>query len=110
MEQLRQIDHSSVEIPLKTLISSSEPSLKEVYMNVRRVIRELRGLTVTGKADLIAWYAEKQKLNAERFNDKLFSDTAFSPIQVEPVSAQYEADALAVDGQGSTECVLPCKF
>ncbi|MGO1595402.1 MAG: alpha-ketoacid dehydrogenase subunit alpha/beta [Sphingobacterium sp.] len=99
VEQLRQIDHSSVEIPLKTLISSSEPSLKEVYMNVRRVIRELRGLTVTGKADLIAWYAEKQKLNAERFNDKLFSDTAFSPIQVEPVSAQYEADALAVDGR-----------
>ena len=96
---LQEIDHHAVEIPLKTLLSITEPSLKEVYVNVRRVIRELRGIETEAKANLLSWYKEKQKLNEFRFNDKLYSNTSYSPLLVEEVPANYDIDCPIVDGR-----------
>lgn len=96
---LKQVDHAGVEIPLKTLLSSSDPSLKEIYVNVRRAIREIRGLNLPGKTALIEWYEGKLKLNTERFNDKLFSDTPFSPLRLEAIKPQYDDNAPLVDGR-----------
>ncbi|VTQ03316.1 Uncharacterised protein [Sphingobacterium daejeonense] len=59
--KLEGVNHHAAEIPLKTLLSTTEPSLKEVYVNVRRVIRELRGVDVLGKDELISWFQEKLK-------------------------------------------------
>ena len=97
--KLEAINHHAVEIPLKTLLSITEPSLKEVYVNVRRVIRELRGEDVAGKDELIAWYKQQREVNYDRFNDKLFVDTAHSPLSVPVVAAAYDADAAVVDGR-----------
>lgn len=99
IHHLRNIDDERADIPLKTLLSSAEPSLKEVYVNVRRVIRELRGSSASGKAALLEWYEEKQKINASRFNDKLFSETELSPLHIEPIAASYDLDSPLVDGR-----------
>ncbi len=99
IELLQGINHHAVEIPLKTLLSITEPSLKEVYVNVRRVIRELRGVEVAGKDELLAWYKKSQELNNFRFNDKLYSSTQHSPLKVEEIPASYDADAAIVDGR-----------
>src|SRR5690606_24520442 len=60
---LSEIDLPLVDIPLKTLKSLNEPSLKEIYSNVRRVIRELRSYSNTEKSKLLTWYAAKTEVN-----------------------------------------------
>lgn len=60
---LSQIDDEAVELPLKQLQSLTEPSLKEVYSTVRKVIRELKGKAIDGKSDLLTWYKQQQQVN-----------------------------------------------
>ncbi|MEJ5052971.1 alpha-ketoacid dehydrogenase subunit alpha/beta [Sphingobacterium sp. MYb382] len=96
---LSAIDHPAVEIPLKTLQSLAEASLKEVYTQVRRAIRDLRKDEPAGKVALLAWYKEKQQVNYERYNDKLFNDGPESPLEKENISALYTEDGSFVDGR-----------
>ncbi|WP_185214012.1 thiamine pyrophosphate-dependent enzyme [Sphingobacterium mizutaii] len=108
--KLEGINHHAAEIPLKTLLSTTEPSLKEVYVNVRRVIRELRGVDVLGKEELISWFREKQKINHGRFNDKLFVDTKYSPLLVETVPAEFDQDSPIVDGREVLNACFKANF
>lgn len=96
---LSSIDDDRVEIPLKTLKSLSEYSLHEIYGNVRRVLRELRGEDVHGKEALLDWYKEKQAVNKSRYNDHLFNDTDQSPLHVEVIKATYDDQPEIVDGR-----------
>src|SRR5690606_29094533 len=73
---LSAIENPVVDVPLKTLQSLAEPSLKEIYSNVRRAVRDLRGIDSPEKDVLMTWYAQKQEQNFDRYNDKLFTDTA----------------------------------
>jgi len=99
IDVLKNIDHEIVEIPLKTLLSVTEPTLKEVYVNIRRVIRELRGVEVLGKDRLLTWYKQRTLINQERFNDKLFVDTQYSPLLVAEIPAIYDHESRIVDGR-----------
>lgn len=99
IDLLSKIDHSTVEIPLKTLQSLGEPSLKEVYGNVRRAIRDLRGQSFPEKDALLAWYTEKQAVNHSRYNDKLFTESVDSPFAATRVPATYAEMAPQVDGR-----------
>src|SRR5690606_8289082 len=108
--KLEGINHNAAEIPLKTLLSTTETSLKEVYVNVRRVIRELRGIEFLGKDELISWFREKQKVNHDRFNDKLFVDTKYSPLLVETVPAEYDQDSPIVDGREVLNACFKANF
>ncbi|WKK57243.1 thiamine pyrophosphate-dependent enzyme [Sphingobacterium sp. BN32] len=96
---LEKLNHHAVELPLKTLLSISDLSLKEVYVNIRRVIRDLRGIELEGKAELLAWYQEKQRVNHSRFNDKLFTDTKYSPLKVQKIDAEIDDKSPIVDGR-----------
>ncbi|KGE13298.1 alpha-ketoacid dehydrogenase subunit alpha/beta [Sphingobacterium deserti] len=96
---LASIKDESVELPLRTLKSLAEPSLKEVYSNVRRAIRELRYVQSAEKQHLISWFSKQQSKNSDRYNDKLFTDTTDSPLKAEVVDALYAADAAMVDGR-----------
>src|SRR5690606_30643253 len=99
IDLLEKLNHHAVELPLKPLLSLSDLSLKEVYVNIRRVIRDLRGIELEGKAELLAWYQEKQKVNHSRFNDKLFTDTKYSPLKVEKIDADIDDNSPIVDGR-----------
>ena len=110
VEQLKVLAHPLVEVPLKSLQSLAEPSLKEVYSLVRRAIRELRSVSSPEKDALIAWYNKKQALNAGRYNDKLFADTADSPLRKEVIPAVYTSDAVVVDGREVLNACFDANF
>lgn len=107
---LSNIDHPQVDIPLKTLQSLGEPSLKEVYANVRRVIRELRTYNSPDKDALIAWYKEKQKINYERYNDKIFTESASSPLHIEVQPVVYAENQPVVDGREVLNACFEANF
>lgn len=95
---LGAIDDERIEMPLKTLQSLSEYSLHEIYANVRRALRELRGENIAGKSALLNWYNAQQTINQDRYNDFLFSNTTQSPLLVDIVQPEY-ADSGVVDGR-----------
>ncbi|WP_270088084.1 alpha-ketoacid dehydrogenase subunit alpha/beta [Sphingobacterium sp. SYP-B4668] len=107
---LETIDSEIVEMPLKTLKSLPEPSFKEVYVNVRRAIRDLRKHNVGGKDDLLAWYAQRKKVNEDRFNDYLFTSTPQSPLEVTVVAPQYSDDTPIVDGREILNACFDANF
>lgn len=99
-----------VDVPLKTLQSLAEPSLKEVYSNVRRAVRDLRGVQSPEKDALMDWYTQKQEENFDRYNDKLFTDTLDSPLQKNVVPAVYEQDVRLVDGREVLNACFEANF
>ncbi|PRD56560.1 alpha-ketoacid dehydrogenase subunit alpha/beta [Sphingobacterium gobiense] len=107
---LSAIENPMIEVPLKTLQSLAEPSLKEVYGHVRRAIRDLRGIDSPEKDGLMTWYAQKQVQNYDRYNDKLFSDTLDSPLKKDGISAHYEQDVSIVDGREVLNACFDANF
>ncbi|MFD2742038.1 MULTISPECIES: alpha-ketoacid dehydrogenase subunit alpha/beta [Sphingobacterium] len=96
---LNSIDDERVEIPLKTLQSLTEYSLHEIYGNIRRALRELRGEVVEGKEALLSWYRQQQEINKDRYNDFLFSNTSQQPSLVDTIQPSYESESPVVDGR-----------
>lgn len=99
IDLLSQIDDELVELPLKQLQSLTEPSLKEVYSTVRKVIRELKGKEIAGKSALLTWYKQQQGVNSERYNSKLFTSGLNGPDHVEVIEPRYSSDAKIIDGR-----------
>lgn len=107
---LSTVGHPLVDVPLKTLQSLAEPSLKEIYSNVRRAIRDLRGIDSTEKEALMAWYALKQEENFGRYNDKLFTDSADSPLKKQDIAPHHEEDIVMVDGREVLNACFEANF
>jgi len=107
---LSAVDHTEVDIPLKTLQSLAEPSLKEIYSNVRRAIRDLRMSASSSKDELLTWYERKKKENYQRYNDKLFTDTAESPLKQEIIPPSYDDEATVVDGREVLNACFDANF
>src|SRR5690606_18920056 len=85
---LAAIPDETVQVLFNELKSISEPSLREVYSTVRRVIRLLRNVQSEEKKALLSWYEQKQQVNRERYNSHLFTDTVESPKHVPMVAAE----------------------
>lgn len=107
---LSAIENPLLDVPLKTLQSLAEPSLKEIYSNVRRAIRDLRGTHSSEKEALMTWYAQKQQQNTARYNDKLFTDTLDSPLKKDGIPAYYEQDVSIVDGREVLNACFEANF
>lgn len=107
---LSAIEEDIVELPLKTLISSSEPSLKEVYSIVRQVLRELRFKDSSEKQNLLDWYQVKKQLNHDRYNSKLYSESERSPLNISITAAEYDEDAAIVDGREVLNACFEANF
>lgn len=107
---LSEIKEEVVELPLKMLISTSEPSLKEVYGTIRLVLRELRFKDSPEKRALLHWYKEKQQLNEDRYNSSLYVETDKSPLQVPMVAAEYADNAAIVDGREVLNACFEANF
>ncbi|WP_257657007.1 alpha-ketoacid dehydrogenase subunit alpha/beta [Parapedobacter lycopersici] len=107
---LGAIEEDTVRSLYNELRVLSEPSLKEVYSIVRRVIRQLRGIQHPEKAALLTWYSEKQQLNQERYNSYLFTDTVESPRHVRAVAAEYTEDSRTVDGREVLNACFDANF
>lgn len=99
LEMLSALPNTEIQPLIADLKGIAEPSLKETYTTVRKVIRDLRGVNSAEKSALLAWYKEKQSLNANRYNDLLFTDTVEAPAQVPVVAANYADEEHWVDGR-----------
>src|SRR5690606_23824886 len=107
---LTAISDETVQVLLSELKSLVEPSLKEVYGTVRRVIRFLRETQSDEKSALLAWYKEKQEVNRERYNSYLFSETAEAPQHVPVTTAAYGTDSKPVDGREVLNACFDANF
>lgn len=99
LDMLSVLPNTEIQPLVEDLKKIAEPSLKETYTTVRKVIRDLRGQNSAEKSALLAWYKEKQALNADRYNDLLFTDTVEAPTQVPVVPATYAGEEHWVDGR-----------
>lgn len=95
---------------LNELRSLAEPSLKEVYSVVRRVLREIRGSSSPAKESLLAWYEGKQRLNQDRYNSYLFTDTVDAPEHISAVAPEYGEDSKHVDGREVLNACFDANF
>lgn len=107
---LSRIEHVAIDLPLKTLQSLAEPSLKEIYGNVRRAIRELRGVQSVEKDNLLSWYKTKIQKNEERYNDKLFTSSLDSAGSAQMVDVIYTEQAKQVDGREILNACFEANF
>lgn len=107
---LSVIPDETVQVLLNELRSITEPSLKEVYSTVRRVIRLLRHVQSEEKTALLSWYEQKQQVNRDRYNSHLFTDTVESPKHIPVVSAEYDIDSKTVDGREVLNACFDANF
>ena len=107
---LKAIEDETVQSLRNELQVLTEPSLKEVYSIVRRVIRQLRGTQSAEKEALLVWYKEKQEVNADRYNSYLFTDTVESPRHVPVVLPEYTEDSKPVDGREVLNACFDANF
>lgn len=107
---LAAISHDTTQLLLNELKSTTEPSLKEVYSTVRRVIRLLRDRPSEEKSALLAWYQEKQAINRRRYNSHLFSETTEAPQHVPVVATSYSAESKPVDGREVLNACFDANF
>lgn len=107
---LGAIENDTVQSLYNELRVLTEPSLKEVYSIVRRVIRQLRGTQSPEKAALLVWYEDKQQRNEDRYNSHLFTDTIESPRHVPVVSPEYTEDSKVVDGREVLNACFDANF
>lgn len=110
LEKLSVLSYEEVELPIKTLQSIAEPSLKEIYSTVRQVLRELRHIQSPEKDDLLAWYRQKQLVNHERYNSALYTEKGISPTQIQAVAPTYDEDAAIVDGREVLNACFEANF
>jgi len=107
---LASISDETVQVLLNELKSNTEPSLKEVYSTVRRVIRLLRHVQSEEKQALLVWYEEKQRINQDRYNSHLFTDTVESPKHIPVIPADYGMEAKTVDGREVLNACFDANF
>jgi len=107
---LSKIKEEEVELLLKTLQSTTDPSLKEIYATVRQVLRDLRFKNSVEKDELLSWYKQKQVVNKERYNSTLFSESKYSPLLTEIIPAAYDDNAAIVDGREVLNACFAANF
>lgn len=75
------------------------PIRKDVMSTVRKALLALRFDPSDNQANLKAWYAEKQKINKDRYSSHLYSESSHRAALVPEVPAEYTEDAPRVDGR-----------
>lgn len=109
VDKLSKIDSPIAEMPLKTLKSITEPSLKEIYATVRLVLRDLRFEQSPEKEELLNWYKQRQLVNQARYNDSLTSEFDLDTYR-EAVAPEYDEIPKIVDGREVLNACFDANF
>lgn len=81
------------------LMTSIDPSRKDVISLVRHAIRTLRNDHSEPKNKLVNWYQQQHEANFERYNSKLFTGSAESPLNIKAIQPEYSETSRMVDGR-----------
>jgi len=76
-----------------------EPSLKDIYGLVRKVLRIVRKEDSTAKIRLLRWYERNQEINTDRFHSKLFTESIEGVEYITETAVEYPAEVKLVDGR-----------
>ncbi|MGB4398770.1 MAG: thiamine pyrophosphate-dependent enzyme [Daejeonella sp.] len=94
----------------RVLVSSAEPSRKDVISLVRQAARALRNEDSEAKDKLLKWYKDQHDSNYDRYNSKLFTETAQSPLNIEVIAPEYDGEARMVDGREVLNACFDANF
>ncbi len=92
------------------LLSSTDPSRKDVIGLVRQAARTLRNEKSEAKDRLLDWYKQQHESIFDRYNSKLFTGSAESPLNIDPVAPQYSSDSRSVDGREILNACFEANF
>jgi pyruvate/2-oxoglutarate/acetoin dehydrogenase E1 component/TPP-dependent pyruvate/acetoin dehydrogenase alpha subunit len=87
-----------------------DPGRKDVVGAIRKTLRLTINDDAYQKEALIAWLAEENEKNKERYNSKLFSGTENSPLNMEMVAARYYEDSKYIDGREVLNACFDANF
>jgi len=76
-----------------------EPSLKDIYGLVRKVLRIVRKEDSTAKSRLLRWYERNQEINTDRFHSKLFTESIEGVEYITETAVKYPDEVKLVDGR-----------
>ncbi len=74
---------------LQELKTAIDPTRKEIFTCISKVLRIAQNVQHESKQRLIDWKKEQHAINKERYNSYLHSDTAESPLRIPIVPVQY---------------------
>ena len=94
----------------RVLVSSAEPSRKDVISLVRQAARILRNDDSEAKYKLLKWYKDQHDSNYDRYNSKLFTESADSPIKIELIAPEYDEEPRMVDGREVLNACFEANF
>ncbi|MEX2593123.1 MAG: thiamine pyrophosphate-dependent enzyme [Anditalea sp.] len=81
------------------LSKTINPIRKDVISAVRKALLSMRFDQADVQANLKSWYGDQQKLNEDRYSSHLYSQSRYSTSFVKEVPAEYNEEALVVDGR-----------
>eukprot|EP01037_Dinobryon_pediforme_P007466 gene7466-7530_t len=87
-----------------------DPGRKDVVGAIRKTLRLTINDDAYQKEALIAWLAEENEKNKERYNSKLFSGNEHSPLNMEMVAARYYEDSKYIDGREVLNACFDANF
>lgn len=109
-ELIENTGNNNLVAEARVLVSSAEPSRKDVISLVRQAARALRYDDSEAKYKLLKWYKDQHDSNYERYNSKLFTESANSPLNIEVIAAEYDGEPRMVDGREVLNACFEANF
>jgi pyruvate/2-oxoglutarate/acetoin dehydrogenase E1 component/TPP-dependent pyruvate/acetoin dehydrogenase alpha subunit len=80
------------------LVNRPNPLRRDTMAAVVRALAILRDENLPGKENLIAWKAEQEPLNEDRFSSHLYNSSPTSALKVPAIPAKFSDDSPSVHG------------
>ncbi|MCL6260036.1 thiamine pyrophosphate-dependent enzyme [Aquiflexum sp. TKW24L] len=81
------------------LTKALNPIRRDVISTIRRALWATKSENSDARTALLAWYANQQKLNEDRYNSHLYSQSPWKAENIAPIPAEYPNEAPLVDGR-----------
>jgi 2-oxoisovalerate dehydrogenase E1 component len=81
------------------LNNTIDPARRDIAVAAEKILRLLRHENNEAKNELVNWYTEFKKINAERYNSTLHSESPESALLVKERKATYADNAPLLDGR-----------
>ncbi|WP_028297883.1 alpha-ketoacid dehydrogenase subunit alpha/beta [Olivibacter sitiensis] len=110
IDLIRAVASEIAERVADELSSAVEPTQKQIYASVRKVLRTTVGAETEARTRLMDWYRRQQGVIADRYHSKLFTDTDNAVSRLQPVAAIYGDSPKVVDGREVLNACFAANF
>lgn len=110
IQLIKNLEDEGASALAEALRTAYEPSLKDIYGTVRKVLRMLRRQESEAKRELVDWYMERKKVNDDRFHSKLFTESKDAVNHINKIDPEYHTDSKKVDGREVLNACFSANF